>query len=201
LGVFNYTDGDVVADLARKTGDILRCHNLVWHNQLAPWGTFPSPSHSQNLLTRKSVTEDTWSVENLTSALIQHVTEEARHWAGQCYAWDVLNETLNEDGTYQNDTFLQVLGPDYIKIAFRAAAAADPWAKLYYNDYNIEYPGPKATAAQENIVKFLQADGIRIDGVGLQSHFIVGETPSLSTQVENMEAFTALGVEVAVTEV
>jgi endo-1,4-beta-xylanase len=72
---------------------------------------------------------------------------------------------------------------------------------LYYNDYNIEYPGPKATAAQENIVKFLQADGIRIDGVGLQSHFIVGETPSLATQVENMEAFTALGVEVAVTEV
>jgi endo-1,4-beta-xylanase len=160
----------------------------------------PPPIHKL-LLTRKTVTKDTWSVENLTSALIQHFTEEARHWTGQCYACYVLNEALNEDGTYQNDTFLQVLGPDYFKIAFRAAAAADPWAKLYYNDYNIEYPGPKATAAQENIVRFLQVDGIRIDGVGLQSHFIVGETPSLSMQVENMEAFTALGVEVAVTEV
>jgi endo-1,4-beta-xylanase len=151
--------------------------------------------------TENTVTADTWSKEDLTAALIQHVTNEARHWAGQCYAWDVVNEALNEDGTYQNDTFLQVIGPNYIKIAFKAAAAADPWAKLYYNDYNIEYPGPKSTAAQENIVKFLQTDGIRIDGIGLQSHFIVGETPSSDTQIANMEAFTALGVEVAVTEV
>jgi hypothetical protein len=54
LGVFNYTDGDVVADLARKTGDILRCHNLVWHNQLAPWGIFPSPACPKFLLTKQN---------------------------------------------------------------------------------------------------------------------------------------------------
>jgi endo-1,4-beta-xylanase len=71
--------------------------------------------------------------------------------------------------------------------------------KLYYNDYNIEYSGVKATAAL-NLVKSLKARNIKIDGVGLQAHFIVGETPSLSAQVANLETFTALGVEVAYTE-
>ena len=142
----------------------------------------------------------TWTKENLTAALIDHVTQEAKHWAGQCYAWDVVNEALNDDGTFRNDTFLSVLGPDYIKIAFRAAAKADPQAKLYYNDYNIERPGNKSTSAQKNIIKFLQDDGIRIDGVGLQSHFTVGRSPSLDDQVANMKAFADMGLDVAVTE-
>jgi len=182
LGVFNYSDGSVVANLATENHQLLRCHNLVWYSQLADW-----------------VTVDTWDKENLTAALIQHVTQEAKHWAPQCYAWDVVNEALNDDGTFRNDTFYSILGEDYIKIAFEAAAKADPTAKLYYNDYNIEYPGPKATAAQ-GIVKMLQDAGLRIDGVGLQSHFIVGETPSIDSQIENMESFTEMGVDVAITE-
>lgn len=72
--------------------------------------------------------------------------------------------------------------------------------KLYYNDYNIEYAGAKATAAQA-IVTSLKARGIKIDGVGLQGHFIVGETPNEASQISNLESFTALGVEVAYTEV
>jgi endo-1,4-beta-xylanase len=156
-------------------------------------------SHHTTQLTL-SVDADTWTKENLTKALIDHVTHEASHWAGQCYAWDVLNEALNEDGTYRNDTFLAVLGPEYIKIAFKAAAAADPGAKLYYNDYNIETIGNKSEGARTNIVKFLQDDGIRIDGVGLQSHFTVGRSPSLDDQVANMEAFAEMGLDVAVTE-
>jgi endo-1,4-beta-xylanase len=75
----------------------------------------------------------------------------------------------------------------------------DSTVKLYYNDYNIEYAGAKATAAQ-GIVSSLKARGIKIDGVGLQGHFIVGETPGLSAQISNLESFTALGVEVAYTE-
>lgn len=146
------------------------------------------------------MTEVNWTKETLTQALVQHVTHEARHWAGQCYAWDVVNEALNDDGTYRNDTFLSVLGPDYIKIAFRAAAAADPWAKLYYNDYNIESPGNKSASVRTNIVKFLQDDGIRIDGVGLQSHFTTGNSPTIDQQIETMKGYTDMGVDVAITE-
>ena len=128
-----------------------------------------------------------------------HITSEVTHYKGQCYAWDVVNEALNDDGTYRAWELYNVIGPAYIPLAFEAAAAADPSVKLYYNDYNIENAGAKATAAQ-NLVKTIKAYGAKIDGVGLESHFIVGETPSTSSQASNMAAFTALGVEVAVTE-
>lgn len=121
------------------------------------------------------------------------------YYKGKCYAWDVVNEAFNDNGTYRPDIFYNTIGPEYIPIAFEAAAAADPSVKLYYNDYNIESPGAKATSAL-NLVKSLKARGIKIDGVGLEAHFIVGETPSLAMQTANLECFTALGVEVAYTE-
>lgn len=109
------------------------------------------------------------------------------------------NAALNEDGTYRDSIFYQTIGEVYIPIAFKTAAAADPNVKLYYNDYNIEYAGSKATGAQR-IVKLIQSYGAKIDGVGLQAHFIVGSTPSQSAQASNMAAFTSLGVDVAITE-
>ncbi|KAB5532761.1 glycoside hydrolase superfamily [Coniochaeta sp. 2T2.1] len=181
-GVFNFTEGEIVSNLAVKQNQRLRCHNLVWHSQLAPW-----------------VTSTTWDKANLTAMLRQHVYTEASHWKGQCYAWDVVNEGLNEDGTYRSDVFYDILGEEYFKIAFEEAARADPAAKLYYNDYNIEYPGPKSDGAKR-IVKLIQDAGLRIDGVGLQSHFIVGQTPSIDAQIANMRGFTDMGVDVAITE-
>lgn len=112
----------------------------------------------------------------------------------------MLNEALNDDGTYRNDTFLTVLGPYYIKIALKVAAAADSHAKLYYNDYGIEHVGNKPNAARANIIKFLQDDGIKIDGVRLQSHFTVGRSPSLDEQIADMREFADMGSDVAVTE-
>lgn len=106
---------------------------------------------------------------------------------------------LNEDGTYRDNVFYQYIGEAYLPIAFATAAAADPNAKLYYNDYNIESAGSKSTGAQR-IVKLVQQYGAKIDGVGLQTHFIVGSTPSQSAQTTNLAAFTALGVDVAYTE-
>jgi endo-1,4-beta-xylanase len=182
LGVFNYTEGEIVTNLAKKDGQILRCHNLVWHSQLAPW-----------------VEADTWDRANMTAMLRQHVLSEAGHWKGQCYAWDVVNEGLNEDGTYRESIFYTVLGEDYFKIAFEAAAEADPDAKLYYNDYNIESPGPKAEGVKR-IVKMLKDAGLKIDGVGLQSHFVVGSTPTIDQQISTMQGYADLGVEVSITE-
>ena len=110
-----------------------------------------------------------------------------------------MNEALNDDGTFRTDVFYNIIGEEYIRIAFETVAAADPDVKLYYNDYNTETAGAKSTAAL-NIVKSLQAAGTKIDGVGFQSHFIVGSTPSKADQVSKLESFTALGVEVALTE-
>ncbi|KAL5322193.1 hypothetical protein ACEPPN_010163 [Leptodophora sp. 'Broadleaf-Isolate-01'] len=181
-GKFSFTGGDAIAALAKVNNQLLRCHTLVWHQQLPLW-----------------VTNGTWTAESLTSALQNHITNEVNHYKGQCFAWDVVNEALNDNGTFRNSVFFRVIGQDYIKIAFEAAAAADPDVKLYYNDFGTEFPGAKSNAAQA-IVKSLKAAGVKIDGVGFQAHFIVGGTPSKATQIANMGAFTALGVEVAITE-
>jgi len=182
LHVFNFTEGEIVTNLARKHGQKLRCHNLVWHSQLAPW-----------------VETTAWDKANFTAMLREHVYREASHWRGRCYAWDVVNEGLNENGTYRDSIFYRILGEDYFRIAFEEAARADPAARLYYNDYNIETPGPKQQGVLR-IIRLLQAAGLRIDGVGLQSHFVVGSTPSIDQQIAAMRSYTALGLEVAQTE-
>lgn len=123
----------------------------------------------------------------------------AGHYRGRCHHWDVVNEALNEDGTYRDSVFYRVLGEDYIKLAFRLAAEADPAAKLYYNDYNLERVGPKSEGARR-IVKMLQDEGIRVDGIGRQAHMTVGETPSYDEQWDVIDNYAELGVEVAITE-
>lgn len=181
-GVFNYTEGEIVSSLAEEQDKLLRCHALVWHSQLAPW-----------------VETTNWTAPALRDAMVNHVTHVAKHWKGRCLAWDVVNEALNEDGTYRESVFYQVLGEEYISLAFAAAAEADPTARLYYNDYNIERPSPKAEGVKR-IVSMLQEQGMRIDGVGLQAHFTAGEAPSLDEQIDVMSGYAALGVEVALTE-
>ncbi|KKY17769.1 hypothetical protein UCRPC4_g05402 [Phaeomoniella chlamydospora] len=189
-GVFNFTGGDQLVSIANHNRALIRCHNLVWHNQIPTWLTNPSTP---------------WTNETLLFALHRHITALVTHWAPSCYAWDIANEVLDDDGTYRESIWYNVTGTSYIPLAFKwaaeaAVAAGHPGIKLYYNDYNIEYAGPKSTAALE-LVKSLQSQNVKIDGVGLQSHFIVGSsTPSRAAQVSNMETFTALGVDVAVTE-
>ncbi|TAQ89744.1 hypothetical protein B7494_g1946 [Chlorociboria aeruginascens] len=179
---FTYTQGDVITSFAKNNGQLVRCHNLCWYNQLPSW-----------------VSGGTWTNATLIAVLQNHIKNEVTHYKGQCYAWDVVNEAFNDDGTYRTDVFYNTIGTEYIPIAFEAAAQYDPDVKLYYNDYNIEYAGVKATSAL-NLVSSLKARGIKIDGVGLQGHFIVGETPSLADLTSNLKSFTALGVEVAYTE-
>ncbi|KAK2605578.1 hypothetical protein N8I77_008407 [Diaporthe amygdali] len=183
-GTFSFTKGDVIADLAKKNSQVLRCHNLVWYNQLPSW-----------------VSSGSWTNETLTQVLEAHIAGEVEHYKGQCYAWDVVNEAIsdNGDGSFRDNVFYKTIGEYYLPIAFAAAAAADPDAKLYYNDYSIEFSGAKTTAAL-GIVDLIQGAGVKIDGVGLQGHFIVGSTPSAKDLAGVLEQYTAKGVEVAYTE-
>jgi endo-1,4-beta-xylanase len=121
------------------------------------------------------------------------------HYAGQCYAWDVVNEALNEDGTLRESVFLTTLGDAYLPLSFAIAAAADPATKLYYNDFNLETAPAKAAGALQ-IVQLIQTAGERIDGVGFQAHLNVGQTPTRAELAALLGRFAALGVEVAYTE-
>ncbi|EJD00077.1 endo-1,4-beta xylanase [Fomitiporia mediterranea MF3/22] len=179
-GQFDFTGGQQIVDLAQGNDQIIRGHNCVWYNQLPSW-----------------VSSGNFNATELTSIVQTHCGTIVGHWAGQMYAWDVINEPFNDDGTWRSDVFYNVLGTDFVPTALNAARQADPQTKLYINDYNIEGEGAKATA-MINLVTQLKSDGVPVDGIGLQCHFIVGEVPT--TFQANMEAMTALGVEVAITE-
>ncbi|KAI0037194.1 endo-1,4-beta xylanase [Vararia minispora EC-137] len=181
-GVLTFTQGDQIANLAHGNGQLLRGHNCVWHQQLPSW-----------------VTSGTFTSAQLTSILQKHCGTLIGHYKGQILpvVHSVPVEPFNDDGTFGADVFFNVLGQNYISITLNAAKAADPNTKLYINDFNIEGSGAKATAMM-NLVRSLKSQGTPVDGIGLQCHFIVGEVPT--TLQSNMAAFTALGVEVAITE-
>jgi len=126
-----------------------------------------------------------------------HIALEVGRYKGRLAAWDVVNEPFNEDGTYRQTLWYNGLGTGYIAQALTAARAADPAARLYINDYNVEGVNAKSTALY-NLVKSLKEQGVPIDGVGLQAHLIVGQVPS--TLQQNIQRFADLGVDVAITE-
>ena len=109
----------------------------------------------------------------------------------------ILLEPLNDDGSFRSDVFFNTLGSGYIATALRAARTADPAAKLYINDFNIEFPGAKSTVMQ-NLVRNLKSQGVPLDGIVLQSHLIVGTVSS--SFLTNLQTFANLGVDVAITE-
>jgi endo-1,4-beta-xylanase len=179
-GQFSFTNGDFVVSAAKASNQRVRGHTLVWHNQLPSW-----------------LTNGSFTPAELGSILDTHIATVAGHYKGQLYAWDVVNEPFNEDGTFRDTLWYRGLGQGYIAQALRDARAADPAAKLYVNDYNTDGVNAKSDAMY-NLVRSLQQQGVPIDGVGIQAHLIIGQVPG--TMRQNIERFAALGLDVAVTE-
>jgi endo-1,4-beta-xylanase len=144
------------------------------------------------------VSSGNFNAADLTKIIENHVTNVMTKFKGRLFHWDVVNEVVDDSGTaLRNSVFSATLGEEFIAIAFRAARKADPTAKLYINDYNIDGNSAKSTYTYE-LVKRLLAKGVPIDGIGVQAHLISGSVPS-SIQ-ENWAKFASLGVDVAITE-
>jgi endo-1,4-beta-xylanase len=102
-----------------------------------------------------------------------------------------------EDGSMRNSKFRQIVGDDFIKLAFQFAHEADPDAELYYNDYNEWYPGKRDAIVE--MIRSMKADGIRIDGIGMQGH-IGMDSPSLEDYEAAIVAYANEGMKVMITE-
>lgn len=183
-GKFFFDDADKFVAFGEKNKMFIIGHTLIWHSQLPKWFFVDKDG--------KDV-----SAEVLKQRMKNHITTVVTRYKGRVKGWDVVNEAIMEDGTYRKSKFYEILGEEFIPLAFQYAQQADPNTELYYNDYNEWHPGKVKTVSK--MVETLKSRGIRIDGVGMQTH--VGlDTPTLAEYEKAILDYAANGVKVNVTE-
>ena len=184
-GIFDFRVADKFVKYCQDHNLKVLGHGLVWHSQAPDWwftnGYTASPA----------------SKEVLKARIINHIKTVVGHYKGQVHGWDVVNEAIEDDGSFRKSPYYNLLGEEFIEIAFRAAHEADPDAELYYNDYSMS--GAKKREAVCRLVKNLKAKGLRIDAVGMQSHNGL-DYPDLDEYEKSIDAFVACGVKVTITE-
>ncbi|TCK85875.1 endo-1,4-beta-xylanase [Albibacterium bauzanense] len=178
-GKFNFDAADKFVEYGKINNMYIVGHTLIWHSQLPPF------------------VHTITNADSLKQFMELHIQTVGQRYASSIDSWDVVNEALNEDGTWRESVFYKLLGEDYIVEAFREAAKAAPNSALYYNDYNIEQPQKRAGTIK--LIKKLQEAGVRIDGVGIQGHWNINNLP-LNEIEESILEYSKLGVKVAITE-
>ncbi|MFH8925867.1 endo-1,4-beta-xylanase [Streptomyces pristinaespiralis] len=178
---FSYGPADQIVSHAQSRNMKVRGHTLVWHSQLPSW-------------------VGSLNATELRSAMNNHITQVMQHYRGKIHSWDVVNEAFQDgsSGARRSSPFQDKLGNGFIEEAFRTARAADPAAKLCYNDYNTDGQNAKSNAVY-NMVKDFKQRGVPIDCVGFQSHFN-SASPVPGDYQANLKRFADLGVDVQITE-
>jgi len=177
---YRFGPADSLVTFAEANGMQVRGHTLVWHQQLASW-----------------LTNGTWTTAETRTLLDDHIRTVVDHYKGRLVAWDVVNEPFNDNGGMRSGFWFDRLGEAYIEQAFRAANVADPQAKLFLVDYNIEGINAKSDSAYA-LVSRLLARGVPVHGIALQGHFQVGTVPP--TLAANIARFAALGLRIHIAE-
>ncbi|HEX5220253.1 MAG TPA: endo-1,4-beta-xylanase [Verrucomicrobiae bacterium] len=185
-GVFNFGPADAFVAFGESNGMFIVGHTLVWHNQTPEW-FFQDETGRPN--TREAQIE----------RLRKHIETVAGRYAGRVHAWDVVNEVIAEDGSYRPTTWVKGIGDgdELVKLSFKFASQYAPNTELYYNDFNAWRPAKRDGIVR--MVKLLQKEGIRIDGIGIQGHWGLNY-PKTEYIEAAIDAYAALGVKVMITE-
>lgn len=185
-GVFNFKPADDYVVFGEQHRMFIIGHTLVWHNQCPAW-FFTNAQGKPN------------TKEEQIERLRQHIKTVAGRYARRVHAWDVVNEVIDEDGSYRPTTWVKAFGngDTLVKYAFKFAAEYAPNTELYYNDFNTWRPAKRDGIVR--LVKMLQKEGIRIDGVGMQGHWGLNY-PKTNYIEEAIDAYAACGIKVMITE-
>lgn len=181
-GNYNFTDADEIVAFAQNHNMQIHGHTLVWHRNLPDW-----------------FKNGKWSHQEAMNILKDHIFTVVRRYRGKVTSWDVVNEAISDEGTLRNSIWLQTIGPEYIEMAFRWAHAADPKARLFYNDYSAEQLGKKSHAVYK-LVQQLRQKNVPIHGVGFQMHTSIKKQPNSKAVSTNIQRLGELGLEVKITE-
>lgn len=181
-----WNDADNIVSFAGTNGLLMRGHTLCWHQQTPAWMF-------------KDAEGQTITKEILLSRLKDHITQVVTRYKGKIYAWDVVNEAVDDDDSkfLRETDWYKICGEEYIAKAFLWAHDADPDALLFYNDYNTEFPVKRDKVYR--LLKQLLDDGVPVHGVGLQGHWSINN-PSEQDLRAALEKFSSLGLKIQITE-
>ena len=188
---YNFADGDWMVNFAQKNGMLVHGHNLCWNAPTA------NPAWFSSTLTR----------QNARQYLTDHITRVMTHYKGQIDSWDVVNEPIvpwskRPDGLYPG-IWVDLLGPEYIDIAFHAAAAADSNALRVLNIYDVEQGIADHDKGRANNLQLLQQclqRGVPIQAIGIESHLDASQPQGGESLTRFLQQVRALGLKVLITE-
>ncbi len=181
---YDFDYGDQYVALGEKLNVFVVGHTLAWHQQVPDWvfeKTDGSPKTKAELL----------------KTLEDHIETVVGRYKGKIHGWDVVNEAIQDDGEFRKSKWFEITGVDFIKTAFRKANQTDPNAELYYNDYNVF--NPKKRAAILKLATEMRAEGIRIDGIGMQGHYML-RSPAIQEIEKGIIEIHEAGFKVMITE-
>ncbi len=185
-GVYDFTLADQFVDKAKAAGLKVLGHCLIWHSQCAPWFHYDK----QGKLVSKEV---------LKKRMREHIYTIVNHFRGRVDAWDVVNEAFEDDGTPRKSLFYEILGTDYIPLAFQYAHEADPTIELYYNDFSMNKA--KKVEGVCDFFRPLIRQGLPVTAIGMQGHMILEDNNYVSEYEHSIETIAALGVKTFFSEV
>lgn len=188
-GQFDFSGADEIIQFAEARNKPVHGHTLLWYSANPAWlDAIRSPA-------------------KLERVLEEHIVTVMGRYAGRVATWDVVNEVVAHDplsqGKWRHGVWYNVLGPRHVEIAFKVAAQADPTARLFINDYDLEDDSLRTEARQKailDIVRRLQDKNIPVHGVGLQAHLYAERAIGRESLGSFLTQVEALGLEVAVTE-
>ena len=183
-GRYVFGEGDRMVDWAREQGLPMHGTTLIWcADQFLPeW-----------------LLSGSWTRAELLAVMKDHVTTVMKRYAGRVPAWDVVNEAFAANGSRRDCLWQRVIGDGWIEEALRAARAADPGARLFYNETAADIPNSKFVG-MEAMAKDFVARGVPLDGIGLQNHLLQGDGPLQFLAEDAMRRIGALGLAVHVSE-
>lgn len=181
---YNWTDADRLVSFGEENGITVTGHCLIWHSQLAPWFAVDDAGNPV-------------SADTLRQRMKDHIYTVVGRYKGKIRGWDVVNEAILEDGSYRQSPFYEILGEEFIPLAFQYAHEADPGAELYINDYAMNMPAKRDRYVA--LVNDLKARGLRVDAIGMQGHMGM-DYPELDEFEKSIEAFASTGCDVMITE-
>ncbi len=190
-GSYNFADADALVAFAEAHGIKVRGHNFVWHEALPKWFA------------------TTVNKGNARRFLVDHINTVAGRYRGKIHSWDVVNEAVwikdgRPDGLRSSSPWFQMLGPEYLDLAYRTAREADPDALLTYNDYGIEYDTNEEQKKRDAVLGLLRrfkANGTPIDALGIQSHIHAGGSETFGKGLRRLiDEAGAMGLQVFITE-